>query len=176
MRLFAALTPPGGVLDALQAELDRVRALAAGDPAVRWTSRSTWHLTLAFYGEDEPDSRTPWLASRLRGHRPLRLGLRGAGTFTGVLWAGVYGDLDALDGLAAAAADDSRDDVRPYHPHLTLARWKHPRRPPVVRLARRELTEYRGPQWQAADVVLMQSRLGHEGPRYQELHRFLLDG
>jgi RNA 2',3'-cyclic 3'-phosphodiesterase len=48
VRLFAALIPPESVLD----EIERAFApYRGGPPALRWTARDTWHVTLAFYGE-----------------------------------------------------------------------------------------------------------------------------
>lgn len=173
MRLFAAIVPPDEVLDALAAELERI-----GQPrerGLRWMSRPQWHLTLAFYGEDDLRSRTEWLAPRLSGCAPVRLHVSGSGTFPGVLWAGVGGALAGLQILASAAGADDRG--RPYHPHLTVARWRTPRRPAAVRLALQELAEHRGPAWLAPSVVLMRSEASPDGSRvYTVEHRFALPG
>lgn len=171
MRLFSAIVPPGEVLDSLAAALDTG---ATPDDRVRWASRPQWHLTLAFYGSDDLATRSPWLAARVAEHPPVRLQLAGAGTFTGVLWTGVDGDLDALHHLAVAAGGGS--EARPYHPHLTLARWKHPRHPGAVQAAESSLATYRGPLWQAAEVVLMRSHPGAGGSRYEPLERYPLAG
>jgi 2'-5' RNA ligase len=48
LRLFVAIAPPAGVLDALDARAAPLRT-ARGD--LRWTSREAWHVTLAFLGE-----------------------------------------------------------------------------------------------------------------------------
>lgn len=179
MRLFAALVPPPPVLRALVAELARYRL--PGSQETRWAPRESWHITLAFYGDDSARARAEWLAPRLTGFAPLRLELRGAGTFPGVLWAGVGGDLDGLHqlGLAAGAGAPgparSADPGRPYHPHLTLARWRAPREPDAVRRVLRGMTGYRGPSWLAADVVLMRSETAPGGPRrYTVQERFEL--
>jgi 2'-5' RNA ligase len=171
VRLFAAILPPDDVLDSLEAELARV----AGAAELRWTSRAAWHLTLAFYGEDDLRRRAEWLAPRLAGHAPLRLELRGAGTFTGVLWAGVGGDLDGLHALGSAAGAGASDG-RPYHPHLTLARWRQPRRPSAARQVVEGMTAYRGPSWLAADVVLMRSEPVRGQHIYTVQERFELPG
>lgn len=189
MRLFAAIVPPDEVLDALAAELERV-----GQPrerGLRWVPRPQWHLTLAFYGEDDLRSRTEWLAPRLSGCAPVRLHVSGSGTFPGVLWAGVGGDLAGLQILASAAGADGRAEARqgdragggdgnpgrPYHPHLTVARWRAPRRPAAVQLALHRLAAHRGPAWLADAVVLMRSESSPDGSRsYTVEHRFALCG
>jgi 2'-5' RNA ligase len=118
VRLFAAIRPPECVLESLEAELDRVRGPARFDRALRWTARELWHLTLAFYGDDDLESRSSWLRERVAGHGPLTLSLAGAGTFRGVLWGGVSEDVDELTALAE---DVGGGGGRRYHPHVTLA-------------------------------------------------------
>lgn len=172
MRLFAAVVPPENVLDSLESALARA---SVDDPALRWAGRERWHLTLAFYGEDDLAARTAWLEPRLRDLGPLRLHITGAGRFTGVLWSGIGGDLDALQALAAAAGADAED--RPYHPHLTLARWRQPRRPPSVAPIVTALRAYRSPDWEVSEVVLMRSTPSGrraEGPTYTPQAQFPL--
>lgn len=97
MRLFAALLPPGRVLDGpdgLAGAVDGLRT-AEGADRLRWTDRDNWHITLAFYGE-VPDTALPGLQARLahaaRRSGPLRLRIAGAGRFGDrTLWAGVAG-------------------------------------------------------------------------------------
>ena len=48
MRLFVAIAPPHGVLDEVEAA---VAPLRPAWPALRWTGRPAWHVTLAFLGE-----------------------------------------------------------------------------------------------------------------------------
>lgn len=212
MRLFSALVPPPPVLRALATELTRYRL--PGSPEPRWAPRESWHITLAFYGDDSVRARAEWLAPQLAGCVPLRLELSGAGTFPGVLWAGVGGDLGGLHQLGRAAGAGDPGSVgsadpggsaaagsggaggsgrvgsagpggsgpagsggpgRPYHPHLTLARWRAPREPDAVRRVLHGMTGYRGPSWLAADVVLMRSETAPGGQRrYTVQERFEL--
>jgi len=139
MRLFAATTPPPGVLDhlgrALEVASSPATAGRSGGPVdwradPLWTARENLHLTLAFYG-DVPQGGIPDLVGALgevsRRTPPLDLELRGAGTFMGrVLWMGVGGDVDALRRLSAdclgASVRPAPDGDRPARPHLTVAR------------------------------------------------------
>lgn len=172
MRLFAAIVPPEEVLDSLEAAVLRSGVRPAGDAAVRWNGRELWHLTVAFYGDDDLPARTRWLGERLRGIPGPRLRVAGAGTFPGVLWAGIAGDRPAVDVIATAAG--TGDDRRPFHPHLTIARWRRRRPPPAIGRVIEALADYTGPSWQAHEVVLFSSELSHRGPVYTARQHFRL--
>ena len=98
----------------------------------------------------------------------MTLRLAGAGRFgparrPQVAWAGVDGDVGPLTGLASRLAAAARGlglpvEDRPFHPHLTLGRWR-PGRPADGTLTD-QLTGYRGPDWAVAGVQLERSHLG----------------
>jgi len=182
MRLFVAVVPPEPVLDEVAAGAEPVRARW---PDLRWTVRAQWHLTLAFLGQVDAEV-VPGLADRLGRaavrHRPLRLGVGGAGRFGGqVLWLGVRGDTAPLARLATSVAAGSRRagvavETRPYTPHLTLARA---RRPMDLRAPVSVLRGFAGSPWVAADIVLVrswpQARAGAV-PAYETVGRWPLGG
>jgi 2'-5' RNA ligase len=124
-RLFFALELPNSV----RAEL------AAIDPQmenVRWARSAQMHLTLSFLGNIDSNSQQALeeAANSIRVP-PFFLPIRGLGTFGGarptVLWAGVgtgHPHLFALhkhvqDAILRAGLEP---DLRPFHPHVTLAR------------------------------------------------------
>ncbi|UQS24050.1 RNA 2',3'-cyclic phosphodiesterase [Amycolatopsis thermalba] len=162
MVLFSAVLPPADVVATLTAEIGGLPEL----DGVRWSSPDNWHVTLGFYGEEDPAERAGWLRPRLAGMPAPRIWLEGAGTFTRVLYLGVYGEGITELGLAAGAGDEGR----PYLPHLTLARTRE-RVPPE--LARR-LSGYRSRMWTAAEAVLMRSQRTAGGVRYAVVERFPL--
>jgi len=178
MRLFVAITPPAGVLAELAAAVDPLQAAA---PELRWTSRSAWHLTLAFLG-DVDEAVLPELTTRLERaahrHPPQRLALEGGGAFPSsarakVLWAGVRGDNRMLAALAASVAAAARragapppDEGRKYSPHLTLARC---RQPANVAILTGELAGFVSADWMAQSVHLIRSHLGGGAPRYEDV-------
>ncbi|MDV6012145.1 RNA 2',3'-cyclic phosphodiesterase [Haloechinothrix sp. LS1_15] len=173
MRLFTAIVPPREVLDDLDAELGRHGRRASGEhEPLRWVAASLWHVTVAFYGEDDPGRRTRMLGREVAGHRAVELRLDGAGTFPGVLWVGITGDRERLRAVARAAGVD--ESARPYHPHLTLARGKGRTANTTARRWAEALAGYRGPVWTARELVLMRSELYRDGPRYTEVERFPL--
>lgn len=174
MRLFAALLPPAEAVDDLHTHLGR--GCSTGDEQLRRTPRRLWHVTLAFYGDDDLAERSAALARQLSGQQAPRLTLAGAGTFRGVLWVGVDGDHAVLAALAGAARHAGTElPDRPFHAHLTLARWSARRPPP--RSARRLLSvldDYRGPTWTADEVVLLRSHRPDGTLTYTPQQRFRL--
>ncbi|PSK99680.1 2'-5' RNA ligase [Murinocardiopsis flavida] len=172
MRLFAALFPPDPVRDRIGAATAPLRARR---PGLTWAQPHKWHLTLLFLGE-VPDPAVAavreGLAAEAARHRPLRLGLRGTGSFPAdpgrarVLWADVTGDTAALhalaDGLRSAvrAAGVPVED-RAYTPHLTLARSTSTT---DLTALHEDLAGFATAEWTADRVELVHSRLG--APRY----------
>ncbi|AEY90048.1 RNA 2',3'-cyclic phosphodiesterase [Streptomyces olivaceoviridis] len=188
MRLFAAVLPPGDVVEELAAEVTRLRRLP-GAGRLRWTARPGWHFTLAFYGE-VADDVVPALSDRLAraAHRtaPFPLSLAGGGQFGRgrALWTGARGDVEALRLLADRAEAAARKagvpmgEHRRYTAHLTLARSRDAVdvRPYVA-----ALTEFAGESWTVADLALVRSRLPTSGvpgeqPRYEVVERWALGG
>ncbi|GAA2707178.1 RNA 2',3'-cyclic phosphodiesterase [Micromonospora olivasterospora] len=181
MRLFVAVYPPRPAVDDLSARVAELRVglAAAGGINVRLADPANAHLTLAFLGEVETDrlvdveSALGLAAETFRGGRDgspvLRLGGGGSfgrGRFT-VLWVDVRGDIEALAVLARLVRLRLRRgrlpyDEKPFRPHLTIARPGDRIDRADVLADREALHEYLGPEWPAAELVLMRS---HQGPR-----------
>lgn len=178
MRLFVAIEPPAGVLTELAAAIEPLQATM---PDLRWTSRSAWHLTLAFLG-DVDETVVPELTARLeraaRRHPPQLLAIAGGGAFPSpararVLWAGIRADSRALASLAASVAAGARragapppDEDRKYRPHLTLARC---RQPANVAALTEALAGFSTADWTARSVHLVRSQPGGREPRYEDV-------
>lgn len=180
MRLFVAFELPEAHLDAAEAVAARLRPDL---PHARWIPRPNMHVTLRFIGYVEPGvvgdvgavCRT--VAAE---HEPAELRLGPLGAFPSarrarVVWLGIEdpagltpalaGSLGAgLEPLGIAAED------RDYHPHLTLARLKQPRRAELPDApARAEL-----PPFRLDEVVLFRSRPQRSGVTYEVIDRFPL--
>jgi len=147
MPVFSALIPPEGVLDQVAAALG-----TPGGEGFRWSARENWHITLGFYGADDPAERGEWLAGRLAGAGPVGLRLEKAATFPGVLWLSVSGT--GLHELAAKAGAGS--EGRPYVAHLTLARFPRDR-PDAASAWVERLAGFTSETWTATEAVLMSS-------------------
>lgn len=183
-RLFTALIPPTDVVEALEAFVEPRRD---ADPAVRWTSPESWHLTTSFM-ESVPDARFEPLADNLKEvagrSAPMTVRLGGAGAFPNpaearVLYlAAAEQPEGALAHLAAgcrgaanragAAPDGSR-----FVPHVTVARMRRPieaTRWLRVLDAAPELT------FEATEFALVQSHLKEGRARYEIVEWFTLGG
>lgn len=181
-RLFVAVELDDPAQRSLTGAVDGVRETAG---APRWTDPGLWHLTLVFLGELDL-ARLPavrrTLGEAMRGRSPFHLRLSGAGTFPArgrpsVLWAGVGGDMAALESTARAArraarAAGVRIERRRYHPHLTLGRW-HPSGG-ATREAADALAGYAGPPFAIDRAALVRSHLGTPAAptRYERLEEF----
>ena len=156
-RLFVAVWPPDEVLDAIEA-LPRPSV-----PGVRWVGRSRWHVTVRFLGEAEPEEAeaalgrvdaAPALAEV--GPEVVRLG-------RSVVCVPVGG----LDAVASAVVDATAHvgrppEQRPFRGHLTIGR-----------LRRRRASALEGHpiggSFPVAEVALVESVLGGDGPTYRTL-------
>lgn len=192
MRLFTAVPLGPEAHRSLAGAVEQ----AAGSPGgPRWTGPELWHLTLVFLGEVDT-ATLPRLRRELAGvadpaggapcgPAPFTLRLAGAGTFPEhgrpqVLWAGVSGEVDRLALLARAvrrAARRSRVEVerKPYHPHLTLGRWRP--RDGASRAVADALADYAGPAFPVDRFILYRSHLPTEpatGPRHEPLESWPL--
>ena len=176
MRLFTALWPTPEVVAALAAQ---VRAPALEAAGWRANPSARWHVTLAYYGEDDPGRRARELERRVAGAPAPRLRIAGTGRFPGVLWAGVQPAGPADAGALAALAERAGADPHRFVAHLTLGRSgpSGPDRagaepgpdPDVVPEVRA------GPWWTPAEALLVASVRSRTGLVYEPLHRVGLD-
>lgn len=167
MRLFAAIVPPPSVLDDIEAAIAPLRK----DTSLRWSPRSMWHITCAFYGELD-DSSLRMLRTRLEHcAESTTLGairVQNATEFNGrTLVLEVGGDTEQLARLAerctaAGRAIGIEMEHRRYRPHLTIARAHRPRDLSTLVSA---LIGFRSDAWEPDELVFMQSVRGPE-PRY----------
>jgi RNA 2',3'-cyclic 3'-phosphodiesterase len=161
VRLFVSLPLPPEVRDHLAAALRGART----------TDVAQWHVTLAFVGEwDDVPALSAGLARAAAATPPLGLRVRDGGTFPGVVWAGLDGDVEGLRQLAADVAAACREtgvrlERRPFRPHVTVAR----------RGGADRLDGYLGPPWTADGVDLVRSHLGASA-RHEVLERHPLTG
>ena len=127
-RLFVSIDPPPSIQKAL-ADLDpRIRS-------VRWTAGDQMHLTLGFFA-DVADNVDLALREKLEAieFRVFFLPVEGVGTFppkgvVKIIWIGVGAGHPHLFQLhkrvqEAALAVGLEPDLRPWHPHITLARCR----------------------------------------------------
>lgn len=177
-RLFAAIVPPPEAREHLVTALRPIREDSGGQ--LRWTDPDNWHLTLAFYGSQPNDAAdvADTLTQATAFARPLTLELRGAGSFDRrTLWIGVGGQTRELKDLMAGCVLDP-DERRRQRAHLTVARATSRTRDAwLIDDHAHALSIYRGPTFNADEVVLLESHLGQGrsgGPKYEVVDSFML--
>ncbi|MDQ1710743.1 MAG: 2,3-cyclic 3-phosphodiesterase [Frankiaceae bacterium] len=182
MRAFVAVVPPPPALASLVAAVEPLRA--AYPAGVTWVPAERLHLTLAFLGEvTDPVAAALGDGLRLAVARiaPFDVRVAGGGAFPRperpkVLWAGVAGDVDALDRLARVTRGAARDagvrlERAPYVPHVTVARIRTaPLDGPAAVAALRRVE---GEPWTVTEAVLVRSVPGPH-PSYEPLARCAL--
>jgi len=177
MRLFTAIELTGEARVAIDAEQKAIVSTLGGESrSIRFVRSEHLHLTLVFIGE-VPDDATKLVEAMSAdiGQRPFRLVFGGLGVFPAngaprVLWLGVVDGLrQAIDLHAHVAAKLTGAgvavDKRPFHPHLTLARWRDGRRSPRPVLGTPGVVA----AVDVSAVALVQSRLLPAGPSYTRL-------
>ena len=178
IRAFVALPLP----DALRAGVaETVRAMKALLPDVRYVHDQGAHVTLRFLGWTDAETLAA-LEGPLRAAAaecpPGEMGVRGMGMFPDrgsprVLWMGLslWPEVRVLQARceAAAVAAGLAPEPRPFHPHLTLGRWRDRARRPALPEA--DLGAARVDQ-----AVLYRSELRPSGSVHTPLATFPLAG
>ena len=170
LRTFFAISPDDPARAAL-AEGARWSAKSCGG---RPTPAELIHLTLVFIGSTKREGVADLVAMMNAIEQPaFELTLDSIGWFrrNGIVWAGSQSPPEALIALQALLARSAERlgfslDVRPYSPHLTLARDAH-RSPPSTTVSPSQ-------SWRVSSFELMSSHLGGTGPRYEVLHSRVL--
>ncbi|MGE5245101.1 MAG: RNA 2',3'-cyclic phosphodiesterase [Betaproteobacteria bacterium] len=181
MRLFTAVDLSDEARTAIAGVQARLRrALDRGRSSLRWVRPEHMHLTLVFLGE-LPEAQVPALIENMSAAvdiAPFTAVLGGLGTFPPeraprVLWLGLEAGVREAIELerlvrARVAQADLPVDARPFHPHLTLARWRESR-PSDRRLPDADARAVA--RIDVREVTLYESRLGSNGPSYNVLAR-----
>jgi 2'-5' RNA ligase len=132
MRLFIAVAADEEVKAAAAAAVARLRR-APGE--YRWVDPRDMHVTLRFLGET-PEEKLPEVEALMRraaaASAPFEIVYGGVGAFDSledarVIWIGLDEGLEPMRRLSELV---SRDEPRPFAPHLTLGRRKREPVPP----------------------------------------------
>jgi 2'-5' RNA ligase len=179
MRLFIGIPLAAAVLSELKAVSARLRSNADG---LRWAAPETWHITLQFLGNTDPE-RYQCLVDRLGALRcplvPVRLEELGCFDRAGIFFAGVglTPELVSLEQrvTAATALCGFVAEARPFRPHITLARAKgHAGGRALRELESRVHSQPAFTRFVAREFLLYESHLAPSGSRYEIRARFPL--
>jgi 2'-5' RNA ligase len=186
VRLFVAVDLSRASQDAMATEQRRIAAVLGREGApLKWVRPDQAHLTLVFIGRVDA-ARVPPLVEvigRDLDAAPFDLVMSGIGVFPGhgaprALWAGVAAGARELTGLRQALGARIVEqgvalEERPFHPHLTLARWPGSRgsdRGRALATARPDVIARQRVEW----VTLYASRVSSSGATYHTLTRATL--
>ena len=183
-RVFLALPvepvdPAAEIMNRLQKRLSDYR--------IKWVSKSNFHLTLLFFGEIPVQQIHPisaLLQVLIKKQAPLKFSLTGPGMFKKgkepqVLWLGIQdsGPMSELkkriDQAVLTLGLTTENKV--FRPHLTLGRFMP--RQEVSSLLDSALKEEQLSEpiaYTASKLILFESKLSLEGPRYFPLEVFPL--
>ena len=190
MRLFVALDIPDDIRHRIAAF---ARSCQVAAPAARWMKSESLHITLKFIGEFNP-ARIAELQDTLRAVRgpTMQIQFNGSGFFPNaksprVFWAGVQHGPELA--RLARTVDEATNvlgvapEVRPFTPHLTLARTgsgvpqKRPGDGPntIFSVLQQRLIQEPPVDFgtmTASEFFLYESRLHPSGAVYCKLERF----
>ncbi len=183
LRTFIALPLPPEWTQALESVIGNLQD--ATSRGVRWVRPSGIHLTLKFLGSTDAGlvpSILSGLDQALSGAQSPQLALSRLGTFPNsgnprVLWAGVTGELDILEGLHRRVETlmvglGWAAERRPFRPHLTVGRVRDHASGADRRRIATAITDCsipRLPTWRPNVVRLYQSELTPRGAIYSNL-------
>ena len=187
MRLFVAVDLDNAARGAVAEEQRRIAQAIGGShrTAPRWVPPERLHMTLMFLGE-VADGLMPHLTEAFCAEliaEPFTVALKGLGIFPPwgaprALWIGLgEGANEIVDAQREMADRMMRVGIhleeRPYHPHLTLARWRTSRpadgRCVLAADRHREVARV-----DVDHITLYRSQLSTAGPSYTALARVTL--
>jgi 2'-5' RNA ligase len=186
LRVFVALLLPEAIADFLH----RVRQeLESQVMPVRWVDVAGIHLTLRFLGQIAP-SQVAEIAARMDAvalaTTPFQLRAQAAGAFPNVrrarvLWVGLGGDLAPLMSMQANLESGLESigfarERRRFHPHLTMARTRHPIDPAVLGAGLEATRRMVSKPFAVDRLALIKSVLSPSGATHTRLHRSYLQG
>ena len=176
MRLFLAIEMPAEVKEILS-------TLRRDIHGVRWVPPEQLHLTLLFLGELAPENLDRLCTTLATiAIAPFSLTFDRTGCFPRpaaprILWAGIipHPVLSRLVLLVREAAADCGVivDEKPFSPHITLARIKHPKPCPVTGFTGRPITDKKLPV-PVDRFILYQSTLTSQGAIHEAVRAFRL--
>lgn len=186
IRVFCAVELPAEVRRRVG---DHIASLRTHMPQVRagWGHSEKLHITLKFLGEMEQERAAVLLEAAARaalGVPPFSIIIEGAGAFPPrglprVLWLGISDATGFLAQLQLSLENECEGvgflrEVRPFHPHLTIARLRSPEGARSLAALHHE-SGFAPAEVSVNHLIVMRSRLGPHGSHYTELSRHRLD-
>jgi 2'-5' RNA ligase len=180
MRTFVAIELPEEIRGMLAVQQAQFRGAAAD---ARWTRPEGIHLTLKFLGEVQENqvARVKKALWEIGSFEPFKVHIKGFGFFPEaarphVFWAGI--DTSPQLSQLAARVEASlaplgfAPERRAFSPHLTLVRFKIPRRQPKLQELIAGQRDAVLSEFEVSEFFLWESKLTPQGAQYQKIARF----
>lgn len=198
-RVFCAIELPDHVRKLFVQHMATLRNVVP-DARARWSRPENIHLTLKFFGDislTEVENLRIAAMRAVEGSACFKIQVGETGMFPPhgaprVLWIGVHDLSGKLAALHARLEDESEKvgfekETRTFHPHLTLARFREPRRQTKQsrsnsnQLARTLVSAHMAtplPSMEitVSELLVMRSELGSTGSKYTVISRHPLFG
>jgi RNA 2',3'-cyclic 3'-phosphodiesterase len=182
-RIFVALkVQPGETLIRMISSLK----LVLNRENIKWTNPENIHITLAFIGDTEEDQIRiirKTLLEKCEGFGKFELMIKGSGVFKSisdprVIWAGIepsekFNNLNGLIKIGLKTAGIILEE-RPFKPHLTLGRIKHPNQLNNLSDAIEKFSNIEIQKINVNEVILFESILFQAGAVYRQIDKFII--
>lgn len=178
-RLFIGIELP----NSLKSELSKAKARVEVDINGRWINPMNLHLTLKFLGDCDLSlvEHIDEILAKVAGSKaPFYLRTTEFGCFPSsnkarILWLGLAGDqrIERLQNEIEEATADLgfRAEKKKFHPHITLARFKHPGKIDLDKLNNLVKIDR---EFMVSFLNLYESILSPKGANYTVLRKFKL--
>ena len=182
LRIFCAIELPQAARRLILAHIARLKEKVPHAKA-SWARDANLHLTLKFLGEIPTTSVADFskaVSLAVTQVQPFSIRFEQTGIFPThgqprVLWIGIN-DLPAqLSELHARIEEESAragfaKETRPFHPHLTIARLRHPDNARALTVAHKQM-EFDPVEIAVAELLVIRSELSSEGSKYTVVSR-----
>jgi RNA 2',3'-cyclic 3'-phosphodiesterase len=188
MRVFLAVPSEPLWVDSARGLVERLRSAL---PRASWTRPGSWHLTLEFLGDIDPDAVQRFseaieaaafetVAGEIQARPPVVFPDDRRPRVVGVGFTPSAG-VESLTRLAVAAREaavrlGATSETRRFHPHVTFARLREPWSAAAIEDYRREVEAWPFPAWLARSCVLFESRLDPAGAVHTPLREWTFQG
>ena len=181
-RIFIAIELPGNVRKCIADHIDCLRS-SVPDARASWGREDNLHLTLKFLGDIPITNLEQLSAAASIGAskvEPFEIVVAGCGAFPPrgqprVLWIGIDDPSSKLSELNRALEDECANagfarEPRVFHPHLTIARIRQPRRSRQLAAKHQEIG-FNRESFGVLEISVIRSELRSEGSKHTTISR-----
>jgi len=181
-RIFCAIELPQTARRLVLAHIARLKEKVPHAKA-SWARDANLHLTLKFLGEIPTTSVADFskaVSLAVTQVQPFSIRFEQTGIFPThgqprVLWIGINEQPAQLSELHARIEEESAragfaKETRPFHPHLTIARLRHPDNARALTVAHKQM-EFDPVEIAVAELLVIRSELSSEGSKYTVVSR-----